>query len=329
MEMGFFAALATVIAGGLCSGSFSIPFKHNKTWAWENNWLIWSVTALLVVPWAVAFLSVPDLPGVYTAQRSCLIFVILFGLVWGVGSITFGKGLDLLGVTLAMPLMLGLNNCIGTLVPIMMNDPKELLSPEGRHIILGIAVIVAGLIVYSIAGKHKETTGERSRSKFVKGLLVCLVAGIFGPMVNIAFVYGDPIAQEAISHGAGSFPASNAIWAVALSSGFFVNAAYCLYLFRKRGTSARYAEGGAGNYLFAVIAGVIWFLSILLYGVGSRAMGPLGTSVGWATMQTVAILTGNIAGLLSGEWKGCSRRSLTLMFLGLALMFFGIIVIAS
>ena len=66
MEMGFFAALATVIAGGLCSGSFSIPFKHNKTWAWENNWLIWSVTALLVVPWAVAFLSVPDLPGVYT-----------------------------------------------------------------------------------------------------------------------------------------------------------------------------------------------------------------------------------------------------------------------
>ena len=329
MEMGFLTALMTVIAGGLCAGSFSMPFKYNKTWVWENNWLIWSLTALLVVPWLTAFVSVPDLPGVYAAQRSCLAYVVLFGLIWGIGSITFGKGLDMLGVTLAMPLMLGLNNCIGTLVPILMEDPKELLSPEGKHIILGIAIIVAGLVVYSIAGKYKEAAREKNRGRFIKGLLVCLAAGIFGPMVNIAFVYGDPIAQEALAHGAGPFAASNAIWAVALSSGFLINLVYCLYLFRRDATALRYAEGRPVNYLFAVIGGVIWFLSILLYGIGSRSMGPLGTSVGWATMQTVAILTGNIAGLLSGEWKGCPRRSLILMYAGLALMVAGIIVIAG
>lgn len=57
----------------------------------------------------------------------------------------------------------------------------------------------------------------------------------------------------------------------------------------------------------ASLAGVLWYLSIMFYGMGGSFMGVLGASVGWATMQSTAIIAGNVAGLASGEWKGATR----------------------
>ena len=47
--------------GGLAAGSFYIPFKKVRGWAWESYWLASGVAAWLAAPWIVALITVPGL----------------------------------------------------------------------------------------------------------------------------------------------------------------------------------------------------------------------------------------------------------------------------
>ena len=104
MENNAILGFLFIIIGGIFSGTFSTPFKFNKKWKWENNWLIWSFTALLFAPWIISFFTIPHLTEVYGSESSNLMLVILFGLIWGVGAILFGKGIDYLGIRLVFQL---------------------------------------------------------------------------------------------------------------------------------------------------------------------------------------------------------------------------------
>ncbi len=323
--------LLFVVIAGFAAGTFAIPFKFAKGWQWENNWLVWSVVALLIAPWLIAFTTVPDLLSIYKAQPGNLLLIALFGVIWGIGAIMFGKGIDLLGISLSLPIMLGLINAVGTIMPMAINNPEELLSPTGLKIILGVLIILIGIAIVSIAG-NKKATNENSGSPaakktFVIGLIVCLLAGVFGPMINFAFVFGKPIQNEAVQMGASLLNSANPVWSITLTGGFIANAIYCIYLLRKNNTYNNY-QGKVNYMIFPIFAGVIWYLSIMFYGMGSISLGELGSSVGWATMQTLSILFGNIAGILAGEWKGASRKVFAILFSGVFCLMIGLIVIA-
>ena len=332
METNYWAGLSLIALGGLFAGSFSVPFNRNKDWKWENNWLIWSFVALVAAPWIVAAMTVPGLSGVYASEPGPLAVVAFFGLIWGVGAILFGRGIDLLGVGLSMPLMLGLTNVIGTLMPVVLRDPGELLTAPGLRLIAGVLVIVLGIVFYSVAGSLKErgaqTPQTGARNGFAKGLLVCLAAGVLSPMVNFAFVFGAPLQERALAAGTAPVYTSNAVWSIALTAGCLVNAGYCIYLLRTRKTGALYRGSRWTNWGFAALAGVLWYLSMMLYGMGGSFLGDAGTSVGWALMQSLAILTGNLAGLFSGEWRDASLGSRRTMWLGLTCLLAGVFIVA-
>lgn len=60
--------------------------------------------------------------------------------------------------------MQGLINSIGTLMPIVLRDPSELATPAGLRILAGVAVILAGIILFALAGSRKEQSeGSRQR----------------------------------------------------------------------------------------------------------------------------------------------------------------------
>lgn len=61
---------------------------------------------------------------------------------------------------------------------------------------------------------------------------------------------------------------------------------------------------------------------------GGSFLGDAGTSVGWALMQSLAILTGNLAGLFSGEWRDASPASRRTMWLGLSCLLAGVFIVA-
>ena len=330
------AGLFYVVIAGILSGTFSVPFLANKGWKWENNWFIWSFVALLIGPWIVALLTVPHLGTVLKAETGCLLLVALFGLIWGAGAILFGKGIDKLGVSLGLPIMLGLINSIGTILPIALKDTAELLTPEGIKLLVGVGVILTGIVVYSIAGNRKDADkgnirdnkNKRTGNNFRKGLIICILAGIFGPMINFGFVYGQPLQDRAVDMGASPVFAANAVWCIVLTAGFVINAAECIRLFRAEKSLPLFCTNLSKGILFGILAGAMWYLSVMFYGMGSNSMGATGSSAGWATMQSLGIVASNVAGQLAGEWRGAGRKPYIMMTVGLALLVAGVIVVA-
>lgn len=326
METNLFSGLMLIFVSGCFSGVFSTPFNKNKKWSWENNWLVWSVFALIVCPFIAVALTIPDVFSIYAAHPLTTAIIAGFGIVWGISALMFGKGIDYLGVSLAIPIMQGLINAIGTIAPFLFKSPSDLLTPEYSYLLIGVAFTIAGIILFSNAGKEKsQESGKRGRI-FSRGLLICIIAGVFGPLINFGFVFGEPLQQTAVELGADSLFSANATWAVIFVAGFVVNAARCIYLLKKNGTIETYKESRGVNFLWAALAGILWYGSILLYGMGCNKIGGYAASVGWAIMQATAIIASNVAGILMGEWKGASRASIIKMAAGMLLLVTSVII---
>lgn len=334
METQFFSGMGLVVIAGICAGIFALPFNANKKWEWENNWIIWSVVALVIGPWLVSFATVPNLLELYRVESDVLYLVLLFGIIWGVGAILWGLGMHYLGIALSVPIMAGLNNSVGTLMPIVIRNPAELLEPTGLQIISGVVVLLVGILIVSYAGTLKEKilnkgqAEQASGNRFLIGIGICIAAGLIGPMINFGFVFGEPLRMRAIEFGASATFSSNAIWSIVLTGGFIANFGYCIYLLKKNKTAVRFKQVNKGYWLLAALAGVLWYASVMFYGMGSTNLGKLGASVGWATMQSLAIISANVVGLLIGEWAGVGRKPVGVMSVGVTFLAIGVGIIA-
>ena len=104
--------------GGLASGSFYVPYKGVKKWAWEVYWLVGGFFSWIICPWILASLLTNDLFGVLRQQSmSTLWWTYFFGAMWGFGGLTFGLTMRYLGMSLGMGVALGYCAAFGTLMP--------------------------------------------------------------------------------------------------------------------------------------------------------------------------------------------------------------------
>jgi L-rhamnose-H+ transport protein len=325
------------LVAGIFLGTFAWPMKKVRKWQWENTWLIYSVWALVIIPWAWALYTVPGLFSVYRdAGTPVLVTVFLFGSAWGVASIGFGIGVSMLGLALGTAIILGLNNALGSILPIIIYTPGELRTPAGMAIIMGVFIMICGIALCAIAGKQKELALQKNtdgtqppQGHFMNGLAICLLAGIFGAMFNFALVAGKPMEQIAVSYGASVLNAANPSWCISLSGGFIVTLLYCIYRFRSNNSFILFKERTTNaNWMLTFIMGFMWFTGVALYGTAVMNLGKLGASIGWPLIQSMAVLSGNLAGLFSGEWKGTGRKPLTIMVFGLLLLVIGISVVS-
>ncbi len=322
------------ITSGAFLGSFALPMKKIKVWNWENTWIMYSVWALIVLPWFWAFLTVPKLIDVYGAvSTSTMLKVFLFGAGWGVASVGFGIGLKLLGLALGTAIVLGLNTAIGALVPLIRDHPKDFREPIGIGITAGVMVMLLGIIVCAIAGAKKEKalkgagteSIQRDKDVFVKGLIICLIAGLFGAMFNFALIAGKPIKEQAVLAGAEPFNAASATYCILLLGGFIVTLIYCLYLYNKNNSFRLFTQKDSNiNWLHTFLMGFMWYGGVGIYGMALSKLGPLGHSIGWPVIQSMAVASGNLWGIVTGEWKGTGKAPINIMIVGLMLLFIGI-----
>jgi L-rhamnose-H+ transport protein len=257
----------------------------------------------------------------------------LFGAGWGVASVGFGIGLKLLGLALGTAIVLGLNTAIGALVPLIRDHPEDFREPVGIGITTGVIVMLLGIIVCSTAGARKEKalrtaeaeSIERDKGVFIKGLIICLIAGVFGAMFNFALIAGKPIEDQAILAGAEPFNAASASYCVLLFGGFVVTLAYCAYLYSKNDSLQLFTQKGSNiNWLHTLLMGIMWYGGVGIYGMALSKLGPLAHSIGWPVIQSMAVASGNIWGIVTGEWKGTGKMPISMMIVGLMLLFVGI-----
>src|SRR6266567_1170263 len=326
--------LSWVLLGGILNGTFILPMKRMKTWSWENIWLAYSVVAMVVLPWALAFATVPNLgPLIEQSSWGTLIKIIGFGFGWGVGSVFFGLGVSRIGMALGYAIVLGITASLGSLLPLIILHPDRLLARPGYALMAGTALVILGLTFLAIAGRRRERETQASiqqsaKSGFAFGMVICVLSGIFSAMLNFSFVFGKELVDRSAA-GAGPTMAANPVWALALSAGFLANAGYCVYLLNKKHSWAAFCRGKiAPNAAGVSVMALLWFGAIVVYGAGAADLGALGGVVGWPLLMTMTVVTANFWGAVTGEWTQASRASRTYWWSGIAVLLIAITVIS-
>jgi L-rhamnose-H+ transport protein len=318
-----------VVIGGAMNGSFSVPMKLQTNWPWANSWLVYSVVGLLLMPIALAVYSVPHLLAAYgAASAGALALTTLFGLGWGIGSTLFGLGISRLGIALGFAIILGLTAALGALIPLLVLTPQHLRTAQGIGVIAGLAIVLVGIALCASAGGLKNPEPVQGRN-YRAGLLICLASGVLSSMLNLALAFGAPIADSAVKNGASAAGGQNAVWALAVGAGALVNISYTLsLLFRGRSWGAYRGAGNARSWLAAAAMGILWMLGVVVYGAGVSSMGDLGVIIGWPLFMATVIVTSNVWGFATAEWRGAPPAAVACNIAGVIVLIVAILVIS-
>src|ERR1700678_751871 len=227
--------------GGLASASFYVPYRGVKNWAWETYWLVGGFFSWIIVPWVLALMVTRDLMRVlHEAPSSSIFWTFSFGVLWGLGGLTFGLTMRYLGMSLGMAVALGYTAAFGTLMPPIFRGvfASEVLGTHSGLVILGgVAACLLGIAFAGAAGvcKEREMSTEQKRASIKefdlkKGLLVATFSGVMSACFAYGLAAGDPIKAITIQHGTPVLWQGLPVLVVVLAGGFTTNFLWCLIL---------------------------------------------------------------------------------------------------
>jgi L-rhamnose-H+ transport protein len=129
--------------------------------------------------------------------------------------------------------------------------------------------------------------------------------------------------------GASAAGAQNAVWALAVGAGSLVNIGYTLFLmFRDDGWRAYATAGSARNWLASAAMGLLWMFGIVVYGAGASSMGDLGAIIGWPLFLATVIITSNVWGFTTGEWRQAPPAAVAYNLAGVIVLIVAVLVIS-
>ncbi len=334
------AGVALSILAGLLNGSFATPTKYARAWRWENIWSVWAVWAMLILPWALVFATIPHAVAFFEQtpphQWSLLI---LFGIGFGLAQIFFGLGIAAVGIALNFAIAIGISTAFGSLVPFISQHSDKIFTREGLFFFVGIGLVLAGIVISAVAGREKEkqlrrnttaaTEAHEKRMSFAAGLTLCILAGLGSPLGNFGAAFCTPTVERAVQVGASPINKYNVIWAPLYTASLVPYLIYCIYLWRKNRSFRVFAAPGSTlNWVFGFIMAALWMGSSAIYGVAMARIGDMGPVLGWPLFMSVIIVTSSGWGFLTGEWRGAGSKAVRAMLVAIGLLVLGFCTLA-
>lgn len=327
MEAAHLQGVGLAVLAGVLSGTVLVPMKYTTGWLFENTWLVYSLCAYLLSPWVVALATVPNLGEVYAAAGlAACVLTGVFGFGWGLAVVLNGIGVSLVGLSLASAILMGSSVFVGSLAPLVLRDPTRLATSTGRLIVFCNLLVVAGVLLCAWAG-HLRGKGQlpsagvpaHGATVAMRGILICLAAGLLSTLLNLALAYGHVISQAAARAGSSEFNAANAVWSVAVSSGALPSLVWCTWRL-SRMDQWRLFTGPRRrrNAVLCIAMGVLWISGTVFYGAAAGRLGALGPVIGWPIYMSGIILTSSLWGWITGEWRGVTRLPVAVMSAGVA-----------
>jgi L-rhamnose-H+ transport protein len=357
--MGVILGVIFHFIGGFASGSFYIPYKKVKGWAWESYWIVGGLFSWLIVPPLAAYLTIPGFADIIKqTDTGTLGITYLFGLLWGIGGLTYGLGVRYLGVSLGSSIILGLCMVFGSLIPAIYYDisPKAgkdtfsmmTNSTWGLIVLAGLVVCVIAIIICGKAGmmKEKQLSGGamtdphglkmKMEYKFGLGIFVSIVSGVLSACFNFGLEAGNPMSETANTAWKAAHPGeeggflyrNNVIYVVLLWGGLTTNLIWCMILNARNKTFGDYTNKKTplrANYIFAALAGTTWFLQFFFYGMGESKLGNGPSS--WILHMAFIILVANMWGIILKEWNGVSKKTRITIAIGIITIILSVILV--
>ena len=335
--MEIFIGLIIIAIGAFCQSSCYVPINKIKDWSWESYWIVQGVFAWLILPFLGLLLAVPEGHSVgelFAGASSFNIWMtILFGVLWGVGGLTFGLSMRDLGVALGQSIALGTCAGLGTIMgPILLNiffPELNALESLTFAVILGVVVCLLGIAIIGIAGGMKSASLSEEEKKeadkdfnFPKGLAIALLAGFMSGCFNVGLEFGKDIHFAETQDMFKTLPAT---FLVTLG-GFVTNAVYCFYQNQKNHTWGDYKKKSVwgNNLLFCLLAGALWYSQFFGLSLGKSFFEP-GSSMmtlAFCILMAFNVLFSNVWGIILKEWKGCSKTTIAVLVVGLVVLVF-------
>ncbi len=328
--------LLVIALGAFCQSSCYVPINKIRSWSWESYWLVQGVFAWLVLPFLGMLLAVPaghSLGEMFAAAPSFNIWMtVFFGVLWGVGGLTFGLSMRYLGVALGQSIALGTCAGLGTVMgPLLLQvffpetDPIAQLTAA---VIIGVVVTLAGIAIIGVAGSMKARSLSPEEQKaavkdfnFPRGLAIALLCGLMSGCFNVGLEFG-----AGINFGDATDPMFRTLPATFLVTlgGFATNAAYCLWQNGRNGTWGDYRDGSvwANNLFFCILAGALWYSQFfgLALGKGFLTSSPTLMTLSFCILMALNVVFSNLWGIILKEWKGCSRATIAVLVTGIAVL---------
>ena len=321
-------------------GTFALPAKYVKNYAWENTWGAFFFFAMLVVPVGFAAVALNGLWATYAQVSGGVIFgVMALGFLWGCGFCLWGHGLAMLGLSLGYALTMGTMALCGSMLPFFLGHADRAATPGGLVIIAGILVCIVGVAINGIAGIKREKAFQASapagqqKKNTLLGVIVCILAGLLSSGCNIAFHVGSQIGGiDTISVQAFKNPVwmgGLSVWTLIFLGGLISSLGFSsIQLFRNQTWPGFANSDSTKNLALTLVMAIGHFACLFFYGLGGWMLGELGTSVGFAIFQSGSVLIGNGLGFMTGEWKGASGESKKWLACGLTVLILGIIIVS-
>lgn len=327
--------LLIIAIGSFCQSSSYVPINKVRGWSWESFWLTQGLFAWLIFPLLGALLAVPEgasLCDLATSEnRFNIVMTILFGALWGIGGLTFGLSMRYLGVALGQSISLGTCAGLGTILgPVMLN----VFYPEASHldkltasVLWGVVVTLVGISIIGVAGamKARSLSEEEKQAavkefNFPKGIVIALLAGLMSGCFNVGLEFGSTLHFEGTEPIYSSLPATLLV----TIGGFLTNACYCLWQNARNHTFSDYCKRDLllNNILFCALAGGLWYSQFFGLSLGKGFLGgsPALMTFSFCILMALNVTFSNLWGIILKEWRGCSRRTIAVLVLGIAVL---------
>lgn len=329
--------LLIIAIGSFGQSSSYVPIKKIKSWEWENFWLVQGIFAWLVFPLLGALLAVPEGGSLFTLLSSGgALMSIIYGVLWGVGGLTFGLSMRYLGVALGQSISLGTCSAFGTLFPALMAG-TDLFHGEGLVLLLGVCITLAGIAVIGYSGSLRSRSMSEEEKKaavkdfaLTKGLLVALLAGVMSACFALGLDAGSPIKEAALSANVNPLYAGLPVILLVTFGGFLTNAAYCFWQNIKNGTTKDYFKVSPSlfinNVLFCMLAGVLWYSQFFGLEMGKSFFtdNAVLMAFAWSILMSLNVVFSNLCGIILREWAGADCKTLVTLGIGLLILIFSI-----
>lgn len=323
------------VFAGIMLGLYALPEKFTKDFKFENTWGLFFMMTMFLVPIVASLTLINGFGDVFGSVPSeVLIKMAVASFLWGIGVMMWGKAINHIGLSLGFSLFIGTVILIGSLLPFIVEGLPD--TNTFLVIMAGIVVVLIGVMANGKAGLIREADEKSSDDKeegkgsMATGIIIAVVGGLLATGFSYANAVGRPLLHEA------SMANGNAEWVTAVAvmfpifiSGGIVMAAYFAFQLTQKKAWGDFKTPSFGKNLWLIlIMAVFHYAASALFAFAAFKLGSIGNTVGYAIFNTACVATAIISGIVTKEWVKASAKARSFLYMGLACMIIGIIVIA-
>ena len=180
------------------------PQKKVVKWSWQTYWLAQAFVCWFLLPLVIAWLTIPELGQVLNeAPKDVMLKTFALGAAYGIGGTAFGIAIRYVGFSLTYAISVGISCVLGTLLPpLVRGELGKVLEGTGADwLMIGIAMGALGIFLCGMSGRYKELDLQKNKIdtsfSLVKGLPICVLAGVLSAVYGFSIDQGQPIADVA------------------------------------------------------------------------------------------------------------------------------------